>query len=216
MDFKSISIEHLNNLVKRLPDLESSKNNILKAAESIISCHKSGGKILLCGNGGSAADCEHIVAELVKSFILPRKIPQGDIDKLKRSCRSDYERIASKLQQGIIAISLTANTPLTTAFANDSDPDMVFAQKTYVLARPGDIMLAISTSGNSKNVVLALEVAKAFGIQTIGFTGSKKCSMDNMCNIIIKAPAVDTYRIQEYHLPIYHCICMIVEEELWG
>jgi D-sedoheptulose 7-phosphate isomerase len=172
--------------------------------------------LLLCGNGGSASDCAHIVGELGKGFLSRRPLPAADVERLAKAGYADAADLAGKLQCGVRAMTLTGADALTTAFANDVDAALVFAQQVYVLGRPGDVLLGISTSGNAKNVVAALKVARAFGLKTIGLTGAKPGAMDPFCDLCIKAPAEKTHEIQELHLPIYHTLCAAVEVELWS
>ena len=183
-----------------------------RAVEAICDCHRAGGKVLVCGNGGSAADAEHIVGELVKQFKLPRAISPEHAQLLAPMDAA----LSQKLQRGVAAISLVSQSALTSAIANDTDATMIFAQQVYVYGKPGDVVWGISTSGNSKNVVRALEVAKTFGMTTIGFNGANSADMDALCDILLKAPETETYKIQELHLPLYHAICMTVESELFG
>jgi phosphoheptose isomerase len=149
----------------------------------------------------------------MKEFALKRKLPPEDIDRLRNAGAGE---LAPTLQRGVSAIALTQHLALSSAIANDGDAKMVYAQQAYVYGRPGDVLIGISTSGNAANVVNALKVAKAFELVTIGFTGSRPCAMDDLCDVIIKAPAMETFRVQEYHLPIYHTLCQMVEEELFG
>ena len=210
---KTSTITHLNTLLNRHPELADLQNSITQAAEIMINCHKSGGKILVCGNGGSAADSEHIVGELMKGFLLKREIPESDRQAL---IEIGAEDLCDVLQQGIQAIALTGSIALSTAVLNDNDPYMAFAQQVYAYGKPGDVLIGISTSGNARNVLNAAKVAKAFGLSVIGFTGSKPSKMDNLSNIMIKVPSEQTYAVQELHLPVYHTICCMVEEEIYG
>ena len=209
-------LQHLDNLITRYPELSILKINILNAADMICESCKSDGKVLVCGNGGSAADSEHIVGELMKGFVLPRKLKQSDIDSIKNAGFSDWKYLADSMQQGIPAIALTEHSALSSAILNDNDPYMAFAQQTYVYGRPGDILIGISTSGNARNVCNALKVGKAFGVKTIGFTGSKPSAMEDICDIMLKVPAQETFKVQEYHLPVYHALCIMIEEEIFG
>jgi len=213
---KTSAYELVDRMVVRYPPLEVCRIPALKAAELICECHGSGGKLLLAGNGGSASDCEHIVGEFVKSFELPRLINGEHRRKLQNSGIPEWEHLASHLQEGVSAISLTGHSSLSTAIQNDTGADMVFAQQVYVHGRKHDILIGMSTSGNSRNILQALIVAKAFGLTTIGFTGANKAAMDPLCDVLIKAPATRTPEIQEFHLPIYHAICLAVEQELFG
>jgi D-sedoheptulose 7-phosphate isomerase len=207
------TINHLNGLISRHPELSSLRDGILRVVEIIVTSHNQAGKVMVCGNGGSAADSEHIVGELMKGFLLKREIPASDMEKLKAVGAGT---LGTVLQTGIQAISLTGHISLSTAVLNDNDPLMAFAQQVYVYGRPGDVLLGLSTSGNAKNVINAIKVAKAFGVSTIGFTGSKPALMDDICDVIIKVPEVETFLIQELHLPVYHTICAMAEEEIFG
>lgn len=216
MQLKPSAEKYLTELIERYPAIRELSSQIAEAAMAICECHMSGGKVLICGNGGSASDSDHIVGELMKGFVLPRRLPSEDIDRLSRSDAEDGPRLAAQLQRGIPAIALTHHQALSSAVLNDNDPLMAFAQQAYVYGRPGDVLIGISTSGNSANVINAVKVANAFGLVTIGMTGSKPSKLDALCRISIKAPATETYKVQEYHLPIYHAICLAVEEQVFG
>ncbi len=207
---------HLEHLVERYPVLRECQSAIEKTIQAIVQCHNGGGKVLICGNGGSAADAEHIVGELAKSFVLPRKLPVQQQQLLESAPGPLGQVLAERLQQGVRAFSLNGGSSLATAIANDGDPNLVFAQMIYVYGQPGDLLIGISTSGNSKNIIAALTVAQTFGLGTVGLTGSKPASMDQLCDTVIKVPATETFKIQEYHLPIYHAICLTVEAELFS
>lgn len=161
-------------------------------------------KLLICGNGGSSADSGHIVGELMKGFLRKRPLSQAQ--------KEVYGALGEKLQQALPAIDLTAQSALMTAFANDVDPSMIFAQQVYGYGEAGDLLLAFSTSGNSPNIINAVTVASAKGMRTIGFTGDTGGSLKQQCDICICVPAMHTHQIQEYHLPIYHALCAMVEE----
>lgn len=210
------TIKHLSGLLERIPELGGISDPIAQAAEALCACHISGGKVMVCGNGGSAADSEHIVGELMKSFVLPRPLPADDIERLKQSGAANWESIAGNLQRGIPAISLNGAISLSTAIINDTDPFMTFAQQVYVYGKPGDVLIALSTSGGARNVLNAAKTARAFGISVIGFTGSRPSPMDEFCDVVLKAPIAETFRVQEYHLPIYHTLCLMVENEIFG
>ena len=213
------TLRHIDEVLERCPALTSLRTEITRTAEAICACHRAGGKILVCGNGGSAADCEHIVGELVKGFVLPRAIPPADAARLRAADPGDDAHghgLGAKLQRGVAAISLTGHPSLATAIDNDTGREMVFAQQVYVYGRPGDILIGLSTSGNSGNVLRALIVARAFGLTTVGFTGSRPCRMDALCDLRLKVPAEQTHKIQELHLPVYHTLCLMVEQELFG
>ena len=192
-------------LLTRYPQLNICKNDIENALSLMIDTYKKGGKILVCGNGGSSADADHIVGELMKGFLKTRKVTDERIP----------QELREKLQGALPAISLSAHTSLMTATINDNDADMVFAQQVYGYAKDNDLLIGISTSGNSKNVVNAVKVAKSLGIKTIALTGETGGELKQFADVTICAPSTETYKIQEYHLPIYHYLCAKVEEEFF-
>lgn len=198
-------------LFERYPELEVCKESVMEAYDILYDCYSNGGTVLVCGNGGSAADSEHIVGELMKGFILKRQINKSDKAKLASSFPEEAEYFTDNLQSALPAISLVSQTAISTAFSNDVSPDMVYAQQVYGYIQPGDVLIALSTSGNSKNVVNAVKVAKAFGGKTIGLTGQKGGNISELCDTTIKAPSDITFKIQEYHLPIYHTLCAMIE-----
>lgn len=198
----------------RLPELDFLKPNFEKALTCLENLYKNGGKILVCGNGGSAADCEHIVAELMKGFLLPRKLPQHLFNMLKNG--GCPENLCCSLQTGIPAVSLAAGVALSTAFANDVCCEYVFAQQVLNLGKKGDCLISLSTSGNSKNVIAAMQVARAMQITNIGFTGNRDCQLRKLADILIDVPSAVTPQIQEYHLAIYHALCADIENRLFG
>lgn len=203
-------------LLSRFPELVVCREAIGATFSVLRQCYATGGKVLVCGNGGSAADAEHITAELMKGFRLNRKITSEDREKLQRASSENIEYLANHLHRALPTFSLVSQTALLSAFSNDLAFDMVYAQQVYGYARPGDTLIAISTSGNSPNVVNAVIVANAFGVKTIGLTGESGGRLKGLCNVLIAAPARETYRIQEYHLPIYHTLCLMLEEEFFG
>ncbi len=208
---------YLADLLEKYKSLQNIKSEILYAFKILKKCFKNNGTLFLCGNGGSAADAEHIVGELMKSFMLPRKLRDKNfITKFKELYKSDSKTIIPALQEGMKAVSLTSHPSLATAYLNDVQPDMVFAQQLYVLSRPGDVFMGISTSGNSSNVYKALQVATAKKLDTIILTGNDggKCSKIATCSI--KAPSNIVYKIQDYHVPIYHTLCLMLEEYFYG
>jgi D-sedoheptulose 7-phosphate isomerase len=216
MALKPASLKIIDELGGRYPVLAPVRSNVTRAVEALCGCFHADGQLLLCGNGGSAADCAHIVGELVKGFQSRRPLQVQDVERLRKTGDADTAEFAGKLQRGVRALALTGADALTSAFANDVDPVLVFAQQVYVMGRQGDVLLGISTSGNAKNVVAALKVGKAFGLKTIGLTGARPGAMDPFCDLCIKAPAEKTHEIQELHLPIYHALCAAVEVELFG
>jgi len=206
---------HLSNMLIRYPALNVCENDIQKAYELIKESYQNGGKLLVCGNGGSAADSGHIVGELMKGFMLSRKLSADIQQKIKeRVPHGDY--ISQNLQRALPAISLVAESPLISAFANDVAADMVFAQQVYGYARVGDCLICISTSGNATNVLYAAETAKAMDMKTIALTGKLGGALKKVCDVSICAPSTVTPEIQEYHLPIYHTLCMMLEEAFFG
>ncbi|TXJ41586.1 D-sedoheptulose-7-phosphate isomerase [Brachyspira pilosicoli] len=198
------------NLIERFKELEPIKSNIDLAIESIINCYKNGNKVLIAGNGGSACDSEHIAGELLKSFVKKRPIKE-EIRKELLSME-DGEYIADNLEAPLRAIALTSHMGLSTAYLNDRAPYLIFAQQLLAFGDSGDIFIAISTSGNAKNIIHASKVAKAMGIKIISFTNNNGGKLAEMADIAIKAPAKETYIAQEYHEAIYHEICIRVEE----
>ncbi|HOJ11093.1 MAG TPA: SIS domain-containing protein [Clostridiales bacterium] len=192
------------------------REDIISAFSTIVQCYEKGGKAMVCGNGGSAADSEHIVGELMKGFILKREIPFKDKERIKAAFPENAEYLAKNLQGALPAISLVSQTAISSAFINDVAADMVYAQQVYGYAREGDVLISISTSGNASNVANAVKIAKAFGVKTIGITGKSGGMLRNLCGVTIRVPAEETFRIQEYHLPVYHAVCAAVEEEFFG
>jgi D-sedoheptulose 7-phosphate isomerase len=193
-------------LYDKYPILENCKQEIEAAIEMILDTYRKGGKLLLCGNGGSCSDCEHIVGELMKGFLSPRPVTDERIP----------EHLRKNLQGSLPAIALTSQSAILSAFANDVDPSMVYAQMVYGYAKENDLFIGLSTSGNSQNVVNAAEVVKALGVKTIALTGQNKSKLSEVCTITINVPETDTYKIQELHLPVYHYICAIVEWSIFN
>lgn len=206
----------LDDLMARLPALAPGAPDMLSAFEAMRQCFESGGKLLICGNGGSAADSGHIAGELLKGFLLKRPIPEGDAGRLKALFPEEGARLAAGLQRALPAIALPDQTAVLTAFSNDVAADMAYAQLVYGYGKPGDILLAISTSGNAANAVNAAMVAKASGLRAVGLTGKGGGKLQGCCDVVMKAPADETYRVQEYHLCIYHALCAMLELEFFG
>ena len=194
-------MNHIENLSKRFPTLSATVGDIEAVVEIICRMHRERGKLLLCGNGGSAADCEHISGELLKGFLLRRE-NEGEVT----SC----------LQRGVAAIPLPSFSASLSAFANDVEPSLIYAQLVYALGRQGDVWMGLSTSGNSKNVVEAARVARSMGLVTVGLTGESGGELSSLCDVTVRVPASETYLVQEYHLPVYHAICAEVEQRLFG
>ncbi len=199
----------VNQLIERFPQLQNCKEDIEKTILAIENMHKNGGKLLLAGNGGSCSDCEHISGELLKGFRLKRKPNAEDTKGLE-------SEIADKLQLGIGAIPLASLTALSSAFNNDVDPNLTFSQLVFGLGKKEDVFMGLSTSGNAKNICNAVKVAKSKGLITIGLTGEKGGELNKLCDIVIKVPETETYKVQELHLPTYHAICAQVEYDIFG
>lgn len=198
------------------PRLTSCMSALIQAAQMIIGCYQNNGKLLVCGNGGSAADSDHIVGELMKGFCLRRELSADQKKKIEDKNPKDVDFLCQNLQQGLPAISLTGHSALITAFLNDVEPSMIFAQQVLGYGKEGDVLIGLSTSGNSKDVVQAIQVANSFGIHTIGFTGMKPSKMSELCEITLQAPQHETYLIQEDHIRLYHLLCLLIENELFG
>lgn len=207
---------HIGLLVKRYPVLEDIRQNIIDAYLIMESCYVQGGKLLVAGNGGSAADSEHIAGELMKSFKHSRPVGEELEEKLKSIDPVRGESLAKNLECCLTAIPLVAHESLTTAYLNDVDGQGVFAQQLFGFGRTGDVFLGISTSGNSKNVMNATVVARALGIKVIGLTGVQGGELAEVADVVVKVPESETYMIQELHLPIYHCWCLMLEDRFFG
>lgn len=198
------------------PALAGCKDDIEAARELLISTYQNGGKVLLCGNGGSCADCDHIVGELLKGFLLRREPPKELKDKIMALDLEGCAHLAENLQMGLPAISLHSQTALLSAFSNDVSADTVYAQTLLGLAKEGDLVICLSTSGNSKNVVYAAMLAKALGVKILSMTGEKASKLSEISDVTIRVPSSDTYRVQEYHLPVYHYLCAEVENAFFS
>ncbi|MFR8609420.1 MAG: SIS domain-containing protein [Faecalibacterium prausnitzii] len=209
-------MRHIDLLAERYPSLESTRNDIVAAYLLLEESYKNGGKLLVAGNGGSAADAEHIVGELMKGFKLPRK-PEADFaEKLVEENQELGSVLAENLQGALPAIALDGHPALSTAYMNDCEPLLCFAQQVNGYGKSGDVFLGISTSGNSKNVLFAATTAHAKGMKVIGLTGAKDSKLKDMSDVCIKAPQTETYMIQELHLPIYHCLCLMLEDKFFA
>jgi D-sedoheptulose 7-phosphate isomerase len=196
--------EILCDLVRRHPSLDMCRDDLWSVARMLLCCFDGGGKLLLCGNGGSAADAEHIAGELLKGFLSRRPLSEELRARLG-------EEAASVLQMAFPAIPLTGFLALRTAFANDCRPEWVFAQLVLALGRPGDALLCISTSGNAENVLHAARTARALGLRVIGLTGRTGGALFGLCDLCLRVPADATHEVQELHLPLYHALCMLLE-----
>ncbi len=203
-------------LYERFPGLCDDREDIEKVVSMMLETYRSGGKILLCGNGGSCADCDHIVGELMKSFMYERKPCDETVEKLKIQFGGETERVADCLQVGIPAISLPSQSAVLTAYLNDVAPEYVYAQLVFGYAKENDMLFCLSTSGNSKNVVNAARVAKALGIKTASITGQKESELSRLCDVCVRVPETETYKVQELTLPVYHHLCASVEKILFG
>jgi len=202
-------------LFKRYPALEACRADIWNAYELLANCYEGGGKVLICGNGGSAADAEHIVGELMKGFLLKRKPEAHFFDSLKKICPEDANYIYGNIQVGLPAISLVSQSAFFTSFSNDVQADMVFAQQVYGYGYPGDVVIGISTSGKSKNVLNALKVARARGIVSVLLTGARNLESRSLADAAISVPETETFKIQELHLPVYHALCAMTERAMF-
>lgn len=209
-------MKHVDLLIERYPQLAVCREDVIKAYEIMEKCYEDDHKLLIAGNGGSAADSEHIAGELMKRFETPRPVPTEFAKKLVTIDPDRGPDLAKNLERGLMAIPLVAHEALTTAYINDVDGLGVFAQQIYGFGRPGDVFLGISTSGNSKNVMSATVVARAIGIKVIGLTGEKGGELAKVANVAIRVPETRTYKIQELHLPIYHCLCLMLEDRFFG
>ena len=199
-------------LVKRYPVLDAVKDQIEEAYKILETCYENGGKLLIAGNGGSAADSDHIVGELMKGFVKRRPVSAELAEALKQADPERGAELAKKLQGGLPAIALTGHGALTTAFSNDVNGDMVFAQQLYGYAKKGDVFLGITTSGNSKNVLYAATAAKALGVTVIGLTGRDGGRIKEFSDVSIIVPVQETFKIQELHLHVYHALCLMLED----
>ena len=206
----------LNKLIMRYPRLAECEADIRGAIEGIVECYERGGKLLTCGNGGSCADADHIVGELMKGFLKKRPLSEGRKQELLSGCRGMTRETADRLQGALPAVSLCCLTALNTAFSNDVDPDLIYAQGVLGLGTERDALLCISTSGNAKNVFLAASVAKGLGMTVIALTGRGGGKLSEIADVCIKVPESETYLVQELHLPIYHCLCATVEEHFFS
>lgn len=207
--------EEIDILIKRYPVLEECKGDIISAFEIMKNCYENGGKLLIAGNGGSAADSEHIAGELMKRFKSPRPVQDDFADKLIAVDKNRGEKLVKNLERSLMAIPLVAHEALTTAYINDVDGYGVFAQQLFGYGKTGDVFLGISTSGNAENIMNAVVVAKAMGIRVIGLTGLNGGKLASVADVTIRVPEVDTYKVQELHLPVYHALCLMLEKQFF-
>lgn len=208
--------KHIDLLIERYPVLESVKQSIIDAYLIIEECYENDGKLLIAGNGGSAADSEHIAGELMKRFKIARPVSNEYAKKLIEIDSKRGLELAKNLEKSLMAIPLVAHEALSTAYINDVDGLGVFAQQLMGFGRRGDVFLGISTSGNSKNIMNATVVARASGIKIIGLTGMTGGELAKVADVAIKVPEIETYMIQELHLPVYHCLCLMLEDKFFG
>lgn len=206
------NMDYVTQLIWRYPVLKANEKEIRQMCDAVIRSYESGGKLLICGNGGSCADAEHIVGELMKGFLKLRPIADDKKAKMLDAVPALADIGIEKLQQGLPAIALNSGAALTTAFANDCDPDLIYAQQVLGLGKKGDVFLGISTSGNAKNVYAAAAVAKALGLTTVALSGKSGGRLKEICDISIVVDEDETFMIQELHLPVYHALCATVEE----
>ena len=202
-------------LISRYPQLSTAREAIESTAEAMFETYKCGGKILVCGNGGSAADSDHIAGELLKGFLSKRPMTASEKAAFESALGANAQKYTDKLQRGVPVISLPSQSAVLTAYANDVDPSLIYAQLVFAYAKKGDLLIAISTSGNSSNVVCAAETAKALGIKTVALTGAKESKLSKLCDVTIRVPETETFKVQELHLPVYHCLCAALEEKLF-
>lgn len=202
-------------LVEKYPALEALLPDVQRAFDLLAACYRAGGQVLICGNGGSASDAEHVVGELMKGYLSPRPVPAALRQALTDAYPAEGAYLADHLQGGLPAISLASHSALVTAIVNDIAGDMIFAQQVYGYGRPGDVLLAITTSGNSANVLHAVRVARVRGLTTIGFTGRSGGQLATLCDLPLRVPADRTADIQERHLALYHALCAMLEDALF-
>ena len=207
-------MKELNGLVMRYPALEECRESIAAAVALLEEAFRAGGKLLVCGNGGSASDALHIVGELMKGFVLPRALSEGEKAALRAA--GDDGTLACHLQGALPAVAIGVETALQTAYANDAEPRLAFAQQVYGLGSVGDVLLAISTSGNSQNCIHAAVAARAKGMKVISLTGMGGGRLAPLSDVCIAVPEKETYKVQEYHLPIYHAMCLALERRFFG
>ncbi len=207
--------KYLDSLIERYPALSVARESIHEAYRLMEAAYSDGGKLLIAGNGGSAADAEHIVGELMKGVLKPRSLDEVSKLALEAVDPEVGKFIGDNLQGSLPAIALDGHVSLTTAYMNDCEPLLCFAQQVNGYGRAGDILLAISTSGNSKNVLYAAVTAKAKGLKVIGLTGKHESKLSALSDVCIRVPETETYRIQELHLPVYHCLCLMLEERFF-
>lgn len=209
-------MEILDRLITRYPVLASSKEDILAAYDALCGTFAAGNTLYLCGNGGSASDCGHIAGELMKAFTLRREPDEGFANTLRTRYPADAEYLLGKLERGLPAVPLTETASLVTAVMNDTAADTVFAQQVYAMGKTNDALLCISTSGNSRNCVLAAQTAQALGMRVISLTGGNESKLSAVSDVTVAVGATETYKVQELHLPVYHALCLMLEYRFFG
>lgn len=212
---KQITQNFINSFFERHPDLLPLQDQILQACNTLITAFKNGNKLLLCGNGGSCADCDHIAGEFLKGFLLKRPVDADLKNRMVERYAEAGAEIAGKLQQGLPTISLNTHSAAISAFENDVDPELIYAQQVLAYGKPGDVLIGISTSGSAKNVAAAVMTANSLGLHTIGLTGKDGGKLAQLAQLSLIMPQCETYRIQEDHLAVYHLLCAVVEYEIF-
>lgn len=212
---KEITQNFINNFFERHPDLLPLQDRILQACDTLITAFQNGNKLLLCGNGGSCADCDHIAGEFLKGFLLKRPVDADLKNRMAEKYAEAGAEIAGKLQQGLPTISLNTHSAAISAFENDVDPELIYAQQVLAYGKPGDVLIGISTSGGAKNVAAAVMTANSLGLHTIGLTGKDGGKLAQLAQLSLIMPQSETYRIQEDHLAVYHLLCAVVEYEIF-
>lgn len=207
--------KYIDVLIQRYPVLKKVSQEIIEAYLLMKASYQNGGKLLIAGNGGSAADAEHMVGELMKSFKLRRKVENDFAQKLVAEDQELGKVLAENLQGALPAIALDGHLSLSTAYMNDCEPLLCFAQQVNGFGRPGDVFVGISTSGNSKNVLYAAVAARAKGMKVLGLTGANDSKLKELSDVCIQVPQTETYMVQELHLPIYHCLCLMLEDKFF-
>ena len=204
-------------LLTRYPALTVCKDDLTESLSLMLDTYRKGGKIMVCGNGGSCADAQHIVGELMKGFLLRRPMTTEQKQMFADALgEDDAVLFAARMQRGIPAMALDGATGLLTAYANDVDADYIYAQQVFACGQKNDLLIGISTSGNSKNVVNAMKAAKAMGIAGVSLTGAKESKLSALSNVTIRVPETETFKVQELHLPVYHYLCAEMEDIVFG
>ena len=208
-------MKQLDTLIERYPELEGQRENIYEAYKILEESYAHGGKLLIAGNGGSAADAEHNVGELMKGFLKKRPLTEAQQEQMRAKCAALPEAYLNQLQNALPAIALCEESALNTAFSNDVDPELLYAQQVFGYGRENDVLICISTSGNAKNAVAAAMVAKGLGLRVLSLTGAGGGKLRTLSDICICVPETETYKIQELHLPVYHALCLMLEEHFF-